>query len=82
MVLCVHIQGAHSLHMTKAYHPRTLVYLRNEVMEHKHREVKILNTNQGAQRGCIGMDYRNTFDHDKMFLVNEMRAQFFELVMR
>jgi hypothetical protein len=82
MVPYMHIQGEHALQMTKACHPHTLGHLRNEVMECKHKEMKNLNTNQGAQRGCIGMDYQNTFDHDKMCLVNEMREQFFKLVMR
>ena len=41
-------------------------------MERKHREMKNLNTNQGGGRGVA--EYRNTFEHDKMCLVNEMRA--------
>ena len=48
MVPYMHIQGAHALHMTRAVHPYTLGWLRNEVMEHKHREMEILNRNQGV----------------------------------
>ena len=81
MVPYMHIQGAHVLQMTRAAHPYTLGCLRNEVMERKHREMKNLNNNQGGGRG-VSKEYRNTFEHDKMCLVNEMRAQFFKLVMR
>jgi hypothetical protein len=70
----MYIQGSCALQMTKDFHPHTFDCLRNEVMEYKHMEMKSFNTNQGAQRGCIGMDYQNTFDHDQMCLVNEMRA--------
>ena len=48
MVPYMHIQGAHALQMTKVAHPYTLGRLRNEVMERKHREMKILNNNQGG----------------------------------
>ena len=75
------IQGAHTLHMTNVVHHCTLGWLRNEVMECKHREMKNLKSNQGGGRG-FAKEYRNTFEHDKMCLVNEMRAQFFKLVMR
>jgi len=81
MVPYMHIQGAHALHMTRDSHPYTLGRLRNEVMERKHREMKNLNKNQGGGRR-VAKEYRNTFEHDKMCLVNEMRAQFFKLVMR
>jgi hypothetical protein len=50
-----------------------LGHLRNVVMECKHKDMKKLNTNQRSQWGYIGMDYRNTFDHDKMCLFNEIR---------
>ena len=50
-------------------------------MERKHKEMKILNNNQGGGRG-VAKEYRITFEHEKMCLVNEMRAQFFKLVMR
>ena len=50
-------------------------------MECKHRKMKNLNNNQGGWRG-VPKEYRNTFEHEKMCLVNEMRAQFFKLVMR
>jgi hypothetical protein len=50
-------------------------------MECKHREMKILNSNQGGGRG-VSKEYRNTFEHDRMCLVNEMREQFFKIVMR
>ena len=50
-------------------------------MERKHREMKNLNNNQGGGRGLV-KEYRKTFEHDKMCLVNEMWAQFFKLVMR
>ena len=43
--------------------------------------MEILNRNQGEGRG-VTKEYRNTFEHDKMCLVNEMQAQFFKLVMR
>ena len=81
MVPYIHIQGAHALQITRAAHPYTLGRLRNEVMERKHREMKNLNNNQGGGRG-VAKEYRNTFEHDKMCLVNEMRAQFFKPVMR
>ena len=67
--------------MTRASHPYTLGWLRNELMERKHREMKNLNNNQGGGRR-VTKEYRNTFEHEKMYLVNEMRAQFFKLVMR
>ena len=51
MVPYMHIQGAHALQMTRAAHPYTLGQLRNEVMERKHREMKILNNNQGGGKG-------------------------------
>jgi hypothetical protein len=57
MVPYMHIQGEHALQMTKGCHPHTLGRLINEVIERKQRGMKNLNTNQGAQRGCIGMDY-------------------------
>ena len=75
MVPYIHIQGAHALQITRAAHPYTLGWLRNEVMEHKHREMKILNDNQRGRRRVL-KDYRNIFEHDKMCLVNEMRALF------
>ena len=40
-----------------------------------------MNINQGGGRG-VSKEYRNTFKHNKMCLVNEVRAQFFKLVMR
>ena len=48
--------------------------------------MKILNNNQGGGRGVAKED-RNTFEHDKMCVVNEMRAHwlrahFFKLAMR
>ena len=50
----------------------------NEEIECK--EMKILNNDLG--RGIrVAKEYRNTFEHDKMCLVNEMRAQSFKLVM-
>jgi len=82
MVPYMHIQGAHALYMTKACHPHALGSLINEVIKCKHGEMKNLNTNQGAQRGCISMDYQKTFDYDKMCLSNEMRKLFFNLVVR
>ena len=81
MVHYMHVQGAHSLDMIRAIHPYTLVWLRNEVMECKHREMKILNSNQGGGRG-VAKENRGTFEHDRMCLVNEMRGQFFKIVMR
>ena len=51
MVSYMHIQGAHALQMTRASHPYTLRRLRNEVMEHKHREMKNFNNNQEGGRG-------------------------------
>ena len=59
MVPYMHIQGAHALHMTRVIHLYTLRLLRNEVMERKHREMKILNSNQGGGRGVV-KEYRNT----------------------
>ena len=50
-------------------------------MELKHREMKILNSNQGGGRG-VHRENRSTFEHDRMCLVNGMRAQFFNLIMR
>ena len=81
MVPYMHFQGAHVLDMTQSIHPYTLGRLRNEIMERKHREMKILNRNQGGGRG-VDKDNRGTFEHDRMCLVNEMRGQFFNLVMR
>ena len=49
-------------------------------MERKHREMKILNNNQGGGRG-VHRENRSTYEYDRMCLVNEMRAQFFNLVM-
>ena len=43
--------------------------------------MKKLNRNQGGGRG-VHRENRSTFEHDRMCLVNEMRAQFFKLVMR
>ena len=71
MVPYMHIQGAHALQMTRDAHPYTLGWLRNEVMERKHREMKNLNNNRGGGRG-VSKEYRNTFENDKMCLVNEM----------
>ena len=42
-------------------------------MECKHREMKILNRNQGGGRG-VHRENRSTFEHDRMCLVNEMRS--------
>ena len=81
MVSYMHIQWVYSLKMAMDVHHYTLRWLRNEVMERKHREMKILNINQVGGRG-FAKEYRNTFEHDKMCLVNEMRAQFFKFVMR
>ena len=81
MVPYMHIQGAHSLQMTRAVHPYNLGWLRNEVMERKHREMKYLKNNQGGGRG-VAKENRGTFEDDRMCLVNEMRGQFFKLVMR
>ena len=81
MVLYMHIQGAHALHMARVVHPYTLGWLRNEVMERKHREMKYLNINQVGGRG-VAKEYRNTFQHDKMCLVNEIQAHNFKLFMR
>ena len=61
--------------MNMNVNPYTLGWLRNEVMEQKHREMKILNDNQRGRRRVL-KDYRNIFEHDKMCLVNEMRALF------
>ena len=46
MVPYTHVQGAHALNMTRYIHPYTLGRLSNEVMEHKHREMEILSSNQ------------------------------------
>ena len=48
-------------------------------MERTHREMKILNNNQGGGRG-VAKENRSTFEHDRMCLVNEMKGQFFKLV--
>ena len=50
-------------------------------MECKHREMRNLNRNQGGGRG-VAKENIDTFEHDRMCLVNEMRGQFFKLVMR
>ena len=50
-------------------------------MECKHREMKILNSNQGGGRG-VAKENRGTFEHEKMCLVNDMRGQLLKLVMR
>lgn len=49
-------------------------------MEHKHREMNFFNTNQGGG-GWVSKEYRNTFEHDRMCLVNNTREQIFKLVM-
>ena len=41
MVPYMHVQGAHALEMTQSIHPYMLGHLMNEVMERKHREMKI-----------------------------------------
>ena len=51
MIPYMHIQGAHDLQMTRDSHPYNLGQLRYEVMERTHREMKILNSNQGGGRG-------------------------------
>ena len=38
-------------------------------MECKHREMKILNSNQGGGRG-VAKENRGTFEHEIMCLVN------------
>ena len=81
MVPYTHVQGAHALNMTRYIHPYTLGRLRNEIMERKHREMKILNSNQGGGRG-FAKENRGTFEHARMCRVNEMRGQFFKCVMR
>ena len=81
MVPYMHVQGEHALDMTRSIQPYNLVLLRNEVMEHKHREMKNLNCNQGGGRG-VAKDNRDTFEHERMCLVNEMRGKIFKLVMR
>ena len=81
MVPYMHVQGAHALDMTRYIHPFTLGRLRNKVMEHKHREMKILNSNQGGGRG-VYKENKGTFECDKMCLANETRGQFFNIVMR
>ena len=50
-------------------------------MEHKHKEMKILNRNQGGGRG-FAKENRGTFEHDIMCLRNEMRIKIFKIVMR
>ena len=65
----------------KSIRPYMLGRLRNEVMERKHREMKILNSNQGRRR-WVSKENKCTFQHDRMCLVNEMRVQFVNLVMR
>ena len=81
MVPYMNIQGGHALHMTRVAHPYTLGWLRNEVMECKHREMKNLNNNQGGGRG-VAKDNIGTFEHDIICLVNEMRGQFLKLVIK
>jgi hypothetical protein len=81
MVPYMHFQGAHAIQVTSNVHFYTLGWLKNEVMEHNHKEMKNLNNNQGGGRGVAKED-RNTFEHDKMCVVNEMRAHFFKLAMR
>ena len=44
----MHVQWDHALEMKQSILPYTLGQLRNEVMECKHREMKILNSNQGG----------------------------------
>ena len=46
-------------------------------MDHKSREMKILNRNQGGGRG-VSRDNRGTFEHEKMCLVNERRGKCFQ----
>ena len=70
MVPYMHIQEDHDIQMNMNVNPYTLGWLRNEVMEHKNREMKILNNKQGGGRGVL-KEHRNTFEHDKMCLVNE-----------
>ena len=81
MVPYMHIQEYHDLQMTRNVRNFTLGWLSNGVMEHKHREMKILNNNQGGGRRVL-KEYRNTIEHDKIFLLNNMQARFFKLVMR
>ena len=81
MVPYMHIQGAHALQMTRFFRPCNLGRLRNEVMEHENREMKKVNRNQEGGRG-VPKEYRNTFEHEKMCLLNEIQAQFFKLLMR
>ena len=50
-------------------------------MKQKHRGMKTLNRNQGGGRG-FHRDNISTFEHDRMCILNEMRAQFFILFMR
>ena len=50
-------------------------------MERKHREMKILNRNQGGGRG-VAKENRGTFEHARMCRVNEMRGKCCNLVMR
>lgn len=61
------------MHVQWAIHPYTLGRLRNDVMEHKHMEMKILNSNQGGGTG-VAKEYKNTSEHNKMCHVNEMQA--------
>ena len=78
MVPYMHVQGDHGLDMTWSICPYTLGQLRNEVMDHKHREIKKLNRNQGGGRG-VAKENRGKFEHDRMCLVNEMRGQIFKI---
>ena len=43
-------------------------------------KMKMLNRNQRGGR-WVSKEYRCTFEHDKICLINEMRAQIFMLVM-
>ena len=61
MVPYMHVQGVHALYMTRSIHPYTLGRLKNEVMERKHREMKILNRNQGGGRG-VSKENRDTLN--------------------
>ena len=69
MVPLMNVQGAHALDMNRSIHPYTLGWLRNEVIDCKHREMKILNSNQGGGRG-VAKQNRGAFEHDRMCLVN------------
>ena len=81
MVPYMHVQGAHALEMIQSIHLYMLGRLMNEVMEHKHREMKNLNNNQGGGRE-VHRENRSTFEHDRMCLVNEIEGKIFNLVMR